>query len=429
MAARVTVFAKAAGATDGEARLFLHPRNKGAHALDTQPSPDTVKSVLVPVTRLDTALRALQLQADEIGLIWIDVEGAEAETVKGLGDLIGQIPLAIEYAPERLRPSNVELRKLLESHYPRLHRLGSESRGEEPIGNLARVSGMTDILFIEPPMPGAGTDKTRKWTIAPAPVVVLVEPQLGENIGAVARAMANFGLSRLRLVKPVQGWPNPKAAVMAAGADRVLDAATLHDSLQAAIADCSFVAAATARGHDQAKPVVGPDEAARLMAPRVGDGETVAIVFGRERNGLENHEVGLADVIVTLPINPAFASLNLAQAVVIVAYEWFRQTGGALPFVQPDRSPPAPKEQLLSFFDMLEAELEKIEYFRPAEKRGTMVVNMRNIFTRMQLTRQDIRTLHGVIMAIAEGRKGPARGGVLDGTQAETLRALLAQRA
>jgi tRNA/rRNA methyltransferase len=277
-------------------------------------------------------------------------------------------------------------------------------------------------------MPGAGTDKTRKWTIAPAPVVVLVEPQLGENIGAVARAMANFGLSSLRLVKPAQGWPNPKAAVMAAGADRVLDAATLHDSLQAAIADCSFVAAATARAHDQAKPVVAPDEAARLMAPRVGEGETVAIVFGRERNGLENHEVGLADVIVTLPVNPAFASLNLAQAVVIVAYEWFRQTVGALPFTQPDRSPPAPKEQLLSFFDMLEAELERIEYFRPAEKRGTMIVNMRNIFTRMRLTRQDIRTLHGVIMAIAEGRKGPARGGVLDGTQAETLRALLAQR-
>ena len=276
-------------------------------------------------------------------------------------------------------------------------------------------------------MPGAGTDKTRNWTIAPAPVVVLVEPQLGENIGAAARAMANFGLSQLRLVKPVQGWPNPKASVMAAGADRVLDAVTLHDSLEAAIADCTFVAATTARGHDQAKPVVGPDEAARLMAPRVAGGERAAIVFGRERNGLENHEVGLADMIVTLPVNPAFASLNLAQAVVILAYEWFRQTGGELPFVQPKKSPPAGKEQLLSFFDMLEAELERIEYFRPAEKRGTMVVNMRNIFTRMAPTQQDIRTLHGVIMAIAEGRKGPARGGVLDGTQAEMLRALLAQ--
>jgi tRNA/rRNA methyltransferase len=214
---------------------------------------------------------------------------------------------------------------------------------------------------------------------------------------------------------------------MAAGADRILDAVTLYDSLEAAIADCTFVAAATARAHDQHKPVLGPDEAARTIAPRIGGGETVAIVFGRERNGLENHEVGLADAIVTLPVNPAFASLNLAQAVVIIAYEWFKQTGGALPFAQPERSPPAGKEQLLSFFEMLEAELERIEYFRPAEKRGTMVVNMRNIFTRMAPTQQDIRTLHGVVMAIAEGRKGPARGGVLDGTQAEMLRALLAQ--
>jgi len=147
MTARTTVFAKAAGATDGEARLFLHPRNKGAHALDSQPSPDTVKSVVVPVTRLDTTLRALNLQAEEIGLIWIDVEGAEAETVRGLGDLVGKIPLAIEYAPERLRPVNKELRIILEKHYPRLHRLGTESRGEEPISNLARVSSMTDILF------------------------------------------------------------------------------------------------------------------------------------------------------------------------------------------------------------------------------------------------------------------------------------------
>ena len=147
---------------------------------------------------------------------------------------------------------------------------------------------------------------------------MLVEPQLGENIGAAARAMANFGLSRLRLVKPVQGWPNERARVMASGADRVLDGAALYDSLADAIADCSFVLATTARAHDQAKPVIGADGAAAEMAPRVAAGETVALVFGRERNGLENHEVALADRIVTLPVNPAFASLNLAQAVAIV---------------------------------------------------------------------------------------------------------------
>ena len=154
------------------------------------------------------------------------------------------------------------------------------------------------------------------WSGGPGPVVVLVEPQLGENIGAAARAMANFGLSRLRLVRPRQGWPNEKARVMATGAARILDDAALFDTLEAAIADCSLVLAATARAHDQAKPVVGPAEAAGLMAPRIQSGETVAILFGRERNGLENDEVALADCIVTLPVNPAFASLNLAQAVV-----------------------------------------------------------------------------------------------------------------
>src|SRR5581483_971844 len=155
-------------------------------------------------------------------------------------------------------------------------------------------------------MPGAGTDKTRKWVETPAPAVVLVEPQLGENIGAAARAMANFGLARLRLVKPRCGWPSREAAIMASGADRVLEAAQLFDTLADAIADCSFVLAATARQHDQAKPVIGADEAARQAAPRVNAGETVAFVFGRERNGLEMAEIGLADAIVTLPVNPAF---------------------------------------------------------------------------------------------------------------------------
>src|SRR6201996_1379499 len=277
-------------------------------------------------------------------------------------------------------------------------------------------------------MPGAGTDKTKRWRAGPAPVVVLVEPQLGENIGAAARAMANFGLSRLRLVKPRQRWPNDKAHMMAAGADRILDEAALFDSLPAALADCSFVLATTARAHDQAKRVVGAAEAAREIAPRIEAGEAVAIVFGRERNGLENDEVALADGIVTLPVNPAFASLNLAQAIVIVAYEWFKHsTGGKLPFVMPDKSAPAPKQQLMAFFASLERELEKVEFFRPPDKRETMQINLRNIITRMQPSHQDIQTLHGVIMAIAEGRKGPARGGVLDGEEAEMLRTLLAE--
>ena len=277
-------------------------------------------------------------------------------------------------------------------------------------------------------MPGAGTDSSKDWAAGPGPVVILVEPQLGENIGAAARAMANFGLSRLRLVKPRQGWPNDKARMMAAGADRILERAALFDSLEAAIADCTFVLATTARAHDQAKPVIGAAEAAAEMAPRIAAGETVAVLFGRERNGLENDEVALADRIVTLPVNPAFASLNLAQAVVIVAYEWFKLGSGAkLPFGMPQKSAPAPKQQLLAFFASLERELEKVEFFRPADKRETMQINLRNIFARMQPTQQDIQTLHGVIMAIAEGRKGPARGGVLDGEEAEMLRALIAE--
>src|SRR2546429_6245218 len=177
-------------------------------------------------------------------------------------------------------------------------------------------------------MPGSGIDKTKTW-IEGGPIVILVEPQLGDNIGTTARAMANFGLSRLRLVKPRDGWPNPRAWVAASGADRILNDATLHDTIEAAIGDLTFVLATTARAHDQAKPVIGPEAAAREMAPRIAAGESVGVLFGRERYGLENHEVALADRILTLPVNPAFASLNLAQAVVIVAYEWFKLSSGA----------------------------------------------------------------------------------------------------
>jgi tRNA/rRNA methyltransferase len=277
-------------------------------------------------------------------------------------------------------------------------------------------------------MPGAGTDKTRNWIETPGPVIVLVEPQLGENIGAAARVMANFGLGRLRLVRPRDGWPNLQARRSASGADRILDDAMLFETLEAAIADCTLVLATTARAHDQAKPVIGADEAAAFLAPRVAAGESVAVLFGRERYGLENEEVALADRIVTFAVNPAFASLNLAQAVALVAYEWFKlASGGALPFLMPNKSEPANKEQVQAFFANLERELDRIEFFRPLDKRATMLVNLRNIFARMQPTRQDIQTLHGIVVALTEGRKGPARGGVLDGEEAKALRALLAE--
>jgi tRNA/rRNA methyltransferase len=278
-------------------------------------------------------------------------------------------------------------------------------------------------------MPGAGTDKTKRWVEQPGPCVILVEPQLADNIGAVARAMANFGLSRLRLVNPRQGWPHERAVVMAAGADRVLDEVKLYDSVEAAIGDLNYVFATTARAHDQAKPVADAGEAARIAAGKVAAGESVGLMFGRERNGLENHEVALADSIITLPVNPAFASLNLAQAAVVVAYEWFKLSSGAkLPFEMPRKSDAAPRQQLLAFFGNLEHELEKVEFFRPPDKRETMQINLRNIFSRMQPTRQDIQTLNGVIMSIAEGRKGPASGGVLNGVEAAALRTAIAEQ-
>ena len=278
-------------------------------------------------------------------------------------------------------------------------------------------------------MSGSGTDKTKSGRDLAGPLVILVEPQLGENIGMAARAMGNFGLTRLRIVNPRDGWPNVHARRAASGADHILDNVELFDTVEQAVADCKLLFATTARAHDQAKPVVAPDAAAREIVAQIeaGTGE-VGILFGRERYGLQNEEVALANRIITFPVNPGFASLNLAQAVLLMGYEWFKlSTAGALPFAMPERSEPASQHQMQAFFDNLVRELDKVEFLRPAEKRETMLVNLRNIFTRMEPTKQDMHTLHGVVMAIAEGRKGPAKGGVLDGEQATRLRALLAE--
>ena len=277
-------------------------------------------------------------------------------------------------------------------------------------------------------MSGSGTDKTKTGHELTGPVVILVEPQLGENIGMAARAMGNFALTRLRIVNPRDGWPNIAAQRAAAGADHILDRAELFDTVEQAVADCTLLFATTARAHDQAKPVVAPEQAAREIAAGVGSGGTVGILFGRERYGLQNEEVALANRIITFPVNPGFASLNLAQAVLLIGYEWFKlATAGALPFAMPEHSERASQHQMQAFFDNLVRELDKVEFLRPAEKRETMLVNLRNIFSRMEPTKQDMHTLHGVVMAIAEGRKGPAKGGVLDGEQATRLRALLAE--
>ena len=165
------------------------------------------------------------------------------------------------------------------------------------------------------------------------------------------------------------------------------------------------------------------------MAARVANGEKVAVLFGRERIGLVNEEVALADATVTYPVNPAFASLNLAQAVALMGYEWFKAAGGALPFAAPQKSAAAPKQQIAAFLANLEGALDAVEFFRPPEKRATMLINLKNIFARMQPSRQDIQTLSGVITALADGSKGPARGGILNGEDAAKLRTLIAEGA
>src|SRR6516165_445058 len=277
-------------------------------------------------------------------------------------------------------------------------------------------------------MTGAGTDRTKTGLDLVGPTIILVEPQLGENIGMVARAMGNFALTRLRIVNPRDGWPNLGAQRAAAGADHILDQAELFSTLDEAVADLDLLFATTARPHDQAKPVVSPEAAAREIVSHLAYGGKVGILFGRERWGLTNEEVARANRIVTFPVNPGFASLNLAQAVLLMGYEWFRLASKAgLPFAMPERSERANQNQIQAYFENLVRELDRVEFLRPAEKRDTMLVNLRNIFSRMEPTKQDMHTLHGVVMAIAEGRKGPAKGGVLDGEQATRLRALLAE--
>jgi tRNA/rRNA methyltransferase len=274
----------------------------------------------------------------------------------------------------------------------------------------------------------SGTDKTKTGFDLEGPAIILVEPQLGENIGMAARAMGNFALSRLRIVNPRDGWPNIAAQRAAAGADHILERAKLFDTVEQAVADLDLLFATTARAHDQAKPVMAPEVAAREIASHITGGGRTGILFGRERWGLTNEEVARANRIITFPVNPGFASLNLAQAVLLMGYEWFKlSTEGTLPFTMPERSERASQHQMDAFFENLVRELDRVEFLRPAEKRDTMLVNLRNIFLRMEPTKQDMHTLHGVIMAIAEGRKGPAKGGVLDGAQATRLRALLAE--
>lgn len=256
----------------------------------------------------------------------------------------------------------------------------------------------------------AGTDRTRarEAVIDPlAPIIILDRPQLGENVGTAARAMLNCGLDELRLVRPRDGWPNPRAEAAASGATRVLEQARVYASIAEAVADLNRVYATTARQRGMIQRILTPRTAAAEMRAAWNAGERVGLLFGPERTGLVNDDLTLADALITVPLNPAFSSLNLAQAVLLIGYEWY-QTGAEAPeeALHLGQTRPATKAELLNFFAHLERELDATGFFSTPEKRPSMVRNIRNTFERMGMTEQEVRTFHGIVAALV-GRKTP----------------------
>ncbi len=234
----------------------------------------------------------------------------------------------------------------------------------------------------------------------PAPAIVLVRPQLGENIGTTARAMMNFGLGELRLVAPRDGWPNPDAGPTAAGADAILADARVYETLADAVADCPHVFATTVRKRGVTKPVLTPEEAARTIRGAAGRS---AIVFGPERSGLETDEVALARYILTVPVNPDFGSLNLAQAVIIAAYEWSKSADLAQPPLT-ELLPPAPQGELDGMIGQLETLLHAAGYFYPPDRTGATRRTLRTLLTKPGWNHLEVRTLRGVLSALGNPR-------------------------
>lgn len=236
---------------------------------------------------------------------------------------------------------------------------------------------------------------------APPPVIVLVQPQLGQNIGKAARAMLNFGLTEMRLVAPRDGWPNPDAGPAASGADIVLANATVFDSVADAVADCSDVYATTVRKRGVTKPVLTPDAAARTIHAAPGRS---AILFGPERSGLDSDDVAAARYIVTVPINPEFGSLNLAQAVILIAYEWSKGESLASP-PRVDLDPPAPQAELDGMIAQLEDMLEPAGYYHPPERAVVTRRTLRTLLTKPAWNSNEVRTLRGVFRTLARPRQ------------------------
>lgn len=236
--------------------------------------------------------------------------------------------------------------------------------------------------------------------------MVLVRPQMGENIGAAARAMLNFGLSAMRIVEPRDGWPNPKATAMAAGAGRVLDGARIFPDVRSAVADCTYVVATTARQRGVFLPVLDAEQAAAEIRGRSALGERTAILFGAEKSGLETDDVAMADAILTLPVNPDFASLNLAQAVLVTAYEWRQAASKDLPFESPYDDAPAKREELDAMLDHLNGVLEEAGYFYLPDKRKTLERNLRTMFTHAKFTPAELRLFRGIVRQFAYWGRG-----------------------
>lgn len=236
----------------------------------------------------------------------------------------------------------------------------------------------------------------------PPPVFILVRPQMGENIGASARAMLNFGLERMRVVAPRDGWPNPKAVAMASGAGRLLDHAGLFSDVNAAIADCDYVFATTARGRELTKPLMTPERAMEHARALSAAGKRVGVLFGPERTGLENADIAPANATVTVPVNPDFPSLNLAQCVLLVGYEWRRQTD-AMPMevLAMAGTDFASAIEVQKLGDHFEDRLEAAGFFFPPDKAAGMKLNLRNMWARLNLTRADVQSLHGMLRQIA----------------------------
>ncbi|WP_294172047.1 RNA methyltransferase [uncultured Sphingomonas sp.] len=237
----------------------------------------------------------------------------------------------------------------------------------------------------------------------PPPVIVLVRPQLGQNIGKAARAMLNFGLTELRLVAPRDGWPNPEAGPAASGADIVLERAQLFDTVAEAVADCSLVLASTVRRRELVIPVVGPEE----MAVRIGSNPgRSAILFGPERSGLATEEAAQAHAIVTVPINPEFGSVNLAQAVILLAYEWSRSQRLAQPTAR-EAEPPAAHGEVDGLIGQLEGALNSAGYFHPPERTQATRNTIRTIFTKTGWSSREIKAVRGILRALSSPRIRP----------------------